>query len=231
MSWLRLDDGFTSHPKFEGWNAAEKWAFLELMEYCARYRTGGRVPSDLALLPRSVTAKVVYRAEDAGWLERRDGALFVHDWDIYNPRDATGAERQRRYRERHENRDEDRNENVTSRARQRGRPVPSHTTTPKDSGSEGVIVKGKDVKGVPENKNESNPVAAKLVDHVRGIDNDERRRFADTVYAYARRLPEGCFARALESLDYRRRSGEPLDSEAGYVVATLATMHAEGRPA
>lgn len=102
MSWLRLDDGFTSHPKFEGWNPAEKWAFLELMSYCARYRTKGRVPADRSLLPRTVTAKLLDRALAAGWLDRREnGDLWIHDWTIYNPTDPTNAARQRRFRDRH----------------------------------------------------------------------------------------------------------------------------------
>lgn len=86
MSWLRLDDGFTKHPKFSGWPTAAKWALLELFEYCARYETGGVVPADLALLPRSTTSSLLARAEAAGWLDRRpDGQLIVHDWEVYNP--------------------------------------------------------------------------------------------------------------------------------------------------
>lgn len=98
MSWLRLDDGFTTHPKFEGWAAAEKWSLVELFAYCARYRTEGRVPSDLALLPRAVTSKLIGKAEASGFLEQRDGGLWVHDWEDYNPSDPTAADRARRYR-------------------------------------------------------------------------------------------------------------------------------------
>jgi hypothetical protein len=102
MSWLRLDDSFTSHPKFEGWAAPEKWALLELFSYCARYRTKGRVPTDRTLLPRSVTTRLLDRAIEAGWLDQREnGDLWVHDWATYNPPDPTNAERQRRFRERH----------------------------------------------------------------------------------------------------------------------------------
>lgn len=114
MSWLRLDDAFVSHPKFEGWTTAEKWAFLELMSYCARYRTKGRVPTDRTLLPRAVTAKLLDRAVAAGWLDRREnGDLWVHDWTTYNPSDETAAGRMRRYRERNADRNADRNGDVT----------------------------------------------------------------------------------------------------------------------
>ena len=86
MSWLRLDDGFTRHPKFAGWTVGQKWALLQLFEYCARYDTDGRVPTDLALLPRTVTPALLRRAESAGWLDRdKAGALIVHDWAHYSP--------------------------------------------------------------------------------------------------------------------------------------------------
>ena len=86
MSWLRLDDGFTKHPKFEGWPPHHRWAWLEAMEYCARYNTRGRIPTDTSLLPRSVTATILKRAEAAGWCHREeDGALWINDWDEFNP--------------------------------------------------------------------------------------------------------------------------------------------------
>lgn len=86
MAWLRVDDGFTKHPKFERWTPAQRWAWLEVMEYCARYRTAGRVPNDLTLLPRSTTPTLLQRAEKSGWCERLDdGYLWINDWETYNP--------------------------------------------------------------------------------------------------------------------------------------------------
>lgn len=94
MAWLRLDDGFTKHPKFEGWKPAERWAWLEVMEYCARYRTRGRIPTDESLLPRSVTRQLLEKAERSGWCERRPESgspsgspepLWINDFDLYNP--------------------------------------------------------------------------------------------------------------------------------------------------
>lgn len=93
MAWLRVDDGFTKHPKFEGWTPAQRWAWLEVMEYCARYRTGGRIPSDLTLLPRSVTAAFLTKAEKARWCSRDDdGSLWINDWEAYNPARIDGPE-------------------------------------------------------------------------------------------------------------------------------------------
>lgn len=85
MSWLRLDDGFTQHPKLAGWTPAQKWAWLEVLSYCARYQTGGRIPADLSLMPRSVTAALLGRAEHSGLIDRADDSgKVVHDWPIYN---------------------------------------------------------------------------------------------------------------------------------------------------
>jgi hypothetical protein len=133
MSWLRTDDAFSQHPKFEGWTSAQKWAWLELMHYCARYRTAGRIPNDLTLLPRSTTEKLLERAETSGWIDRdRSGDRWIHDWRIYNPKDPTAADRMARKRNR--DRNEPRNNTVTAavtetspraRARAGSRPVPS----------------------------------------------------------------------------------------------------------
>lgn len=69
MAWLRLDDGFTKHPKFSGWTVREKWAWLEVMEYCARYSTGGVIPNDLSIMPRSTTQELLGKAIASGWID------------------------------------------------------------------------------------------------------------------------------------------------------------------
>jgi hypothetical protein len=127
MAWLRIDDGFAQHPKLEGWTSAQKWALIELFSYCARHRTEGSVPADLALLPRAVTAKVLTLAEESGLLDRDEyGGLEVHDWKTYNPSDVTAADRMKRMRERNAKRNGPVSPSVTSRARD---PVPSPSTT------------------------------------------------------------------------------------------------------
>lgn len=99
MSWVRTDDSFCQHPKFEGWPPARRWAWLEVMHYCARYQTGGRIPNDLSLLPRFCTKSLVNAAEKSGWVDRdSDGDLWIHDWEKYNPTDPTKAERQAKWR-------------------------------------------------------------------------------------------------------------------------------------
>jgi hypothetical protein len=101
VSWLRLDDKFAEHPKFAGWTPREKWAWLSVMSYCARYRTGGIIPDDLRLLPKDCDKKLVEKARESGWLETNPdtGVETIHDWDFYNPSDATQATRQARFRQ------------------------------------------------------------------------------------------------------------------------------------
>ncbi len=99
MAWLRLDDGFTHHPKFEGWPPSRRWAWLEVMEYCARYNTRGRIPNDLSLLPKSTTETLLKQAEEAGWIDHDpQGGRLIHDWPKYNPQDPGKAARQARWR-------------------------------------------------------------------------------------------------------------------------------------
>jgi hypothetical protein len=99
VSWLRTDDQFTEHPKFEGWSEAECWQWFRVMNYCARYETEGRIPSDLRLLPRSVTRNLLKKAEFSRLCDRHeDGSLWVHNWEKYNPKDSTKAARQARWR-------------------------------------------------------------------------------------------------------------------------------------
>ncbi len=93
MAWLRVDDGFTKHPKFEGWPPAQRWAWLEVMEYCARYSTKGRIPTDVTILPRAVTAALLRKAEASGWCSRGDDeALWINDWEDFNPPRQTSSE-------------------------------------------------------------------------------------------------------------------------------------------
>lgn len=140
MAWLRIDDGFANHPKLEGWSAAQKWALIELFCYCARHKTEGYVPSDMALLPRSVTGKVLNLAFDSGILEHdKDGHLVIHDWGHYNPSDVTAATRMQRMRDRNKARNNGVTPSVTSRARIPSRPQElinqARTTTDVGEGS------------------------------------------------------------------------------------------------
>ena len=233
MSWLRLDDAFAQHPKFEGWPAGQRWAFLELMLYCAKYKTEGRVPRDLTLLPRAVTQKVLGAAEEAGWLDRDEsGDLWIHDFAFYNPSDSTNAERQRRHRERKRNgprngkRNGERNgESVTSntpapRARAGATRIPSrpdHNDLPQAEASDSPAVPRETTpNGLPIEKEQ---LTAKLLASI-GKDADEQT--PTVIRALTSRLPEGSIVKVLESV----KTGK-AKNRAAYAVAALQSEFAE----
>ena len=99
MSWLRLDDGFSDHPKLLELSSADRWTWIEVLCYCARYRTGGHLPARIrSKIPRATPAFIV-RALELGLLdEDEDGALEVHDWKVYNGALESLANRKKRKR-------------------------------------------------------------------------------------------------------------------------------------
>lgn len=147
MSWLRLDDGFASHPKIAALNDREFRVWIRLLLYCARYRTKGVIDPVVAanevpgFNPKTLRLYTALGLLDEHEEQAEDGStmriLTVHDWADYNDRpngDYTAADRQRRRRardtDRDGNRDTDRDtpvtETVNPRAgtRARSRPHP-----------------------------------------------------------------------------------------------------------
>jgi hypothetical protein len=105
LGWLRLDDGFTQHPKILALGGpAQRWVWLEILEYCARYKTRGKVPRNIADAVPRATRALLARAVEVGLLtettQDKSCAFLVHDWAKYNPPDPTGAERVARHRAR-----------------------------------------------------------------------------------------------------------------------------------
>lgn len=85
MAWLRIDDGFADHPKIVQLGKPEqRWTWLEVLTYCARQRTAGKVPAGINDVIRRATPAFLKRCVAVGLLDEKDGALSVHDWDIYN---------------------------------------------------------------------------------------------------------------------------------------------------
>lgn len=151
MSWLRLDDTFAQHPKVVRLARGDRWTWVEVLLYCARYRTDGRVPEAISEAVRAATPAFLNRCYELHLLDLNGSGeaptYVVHDWDFYNPKDPTGAVRKQRQRDRE--RDESRDEGVTShvterdegvtRARtrvgRRARPVPSPGSTTQGEGT------------------------------------------------------------------------------------------------
>lgn len=95
MSWLRLDDGFAQHPKIVALTPRDRWTWLELLCYCARYRTDGRVPAGIADVVRGATTGFLQRCGQLRLLDAdpaSEGGFLVHDWLDYNPLGLEGDE-------------------------------------------------------------------------------------------------------------------------------------------
>lgn len=84
MSWLRIDDGFTQHPKVIQLGVRDRWTWLDVLCYCARYRTGGTVTDTISEVVRGATPGFLSRCYGVGLLDRAGDVYVVHDWNIYN---------------------------------------------------------------------------------------------------------------------------------------------------
>ena len=134
MAWLRIDDGFAAHPKIAALSDKDLRVWLRVLCYCAKHSdpTVDRVTRQEV---PGLTRQVCDRFIGLELLDVEDGSLVIHDWVEYQPRDATGAERQARWRaKRNGSRNgdvdgTDRYESVTSRAGTRASPSRPVTTT------------------------------------------------------------------------------------------------------
>lgn len=135
MSWLRIDDTFVDHPKLVSLGGIPaRWAFLELLSYCAKHKTDGYFPAAISESHRRLTPAFIAHCVEVGLVDKEeDGSLRIHDFAVYNPgKDPTGAVRQQRWRNAQRNGGV--TENVTgivtpSRARD---PVPKTTSQSQD---------------------------------------------------------------------------------------------------
>lgn len=85
MSWLRVDDGFAEHPKVIALGGpAARWAWLEILAYCARRQTGGVIPPEIHDILRRATPELLAKAEQVGLIDVTEDGRVVHDWPIYN---------------------------------------------------------------------------------------------------------------------------------------------------
>lgn len=144
MAWLRHDDQRCLNRKIGQLTDVEYRALDGLHEYCARARNGGnfaRTDLHFALYvtprgPRHVTQKHLNSFVKHGLVDLTEEGFKVHDWDVYQPKDPTAAERMQRHRDRNADRNGTVTDAVTpaspdrdSRARGPSRPVPN-TKTP-----------------------------------------------------------------------------------------------------
>lgn len=99
MSWLRLDDGYDTHPKLLELTEQQRWRWTCVLLHCARHRTEGHVKT--SVLRQLGLGRALPTLLRVGLLEENGPAGYlVHDWSAFNPKDPTKAERQARWRHR-----------------------------------------------------------------------------------------------------------------------------------
>ena len=83
MSWLRVDDGYDTHPKLLELTEQQRWRWTRVLIHCARHRTDGHVSVSVLRelgLGRSITQLVRVNLLH----ENGNDGYVVHDWRIYN---------------------------------------------------------------------------------------------------------------------------------------------------
>jgi len=124
MGWLRLDDGYATHPKLLALASdAERWAWTRLLLHAAQHRRPEVTTSLVDVHPLLGDLDFLEKCGRVGLLDEiKGGGWKIHDWEEFNPRRAqTAAERAREYRKRKREspagasrkRDGKRHENVT----------------------------------------------------------------------------------------------------------------------
>ncbi len=107
--WVRLDDGFTRHPRMIAAGLHGRGLFIAGLCYCGTHLTDGMIPKaafQMLCAEAGVPAKTWQRLIDVGsWVDKGDH-IEVHDFLVYNPSRAkvlgdreAGAARQRKARE------------------------------------------------------------------------------------------------------------------------------------
>ena len=132
MSWLRLDDKITRHPKLLSFDRKSRWIWLEILCFAAEFRSPV-LPANIRDAVPHATPAFLRQAVAVGLLEETENGLTIHDWAVYQPNDPTAATRSKAYRDRNANRDgtvtESDQESRSPRAQARlSRPVPSIET-------------------------------------------------------------------------------------------------------
>lgn len=87
MSWVKLDDQFTDHPKISEAGPLGGWLYVCGLTYCARYLTDGFIPASRVKLMADIPniQQVASKLVDLGLWEVADGGYLVHDYLEYNP--------------------------------------------------------------------------------------------------------------------------------------------------
>lgn len=83
MSWLKVDDGFDTHPKLLELTEVQRWRWTRVLIHCARHRTEGKVKT--SVLRELGLSRAIGRLIEVGLLHPdEENGYVVHDWLVYN---------------------------------------------------------------------------------------------------------------------------------------------------
>ncbi len=99
MSWLRIDDGFTSNGKIAQLTDREFRVWMRLLCHCARSHDP-TVDRPAMNEVAGLSPQFIARIAALELVDKVGGTFEVHDWERYQPNDSTGADRQARWRSR-----------------------------------------------------------------------------------------------------------------------------------
>ncbi len=87
MSWVKIDDQFTDHPKIVQVGPLAAWLYVCSLTYASRYLTDGFIPQAQVrrLADVSNATSLAEKLVDVGLWDRVDGGFTVHDYLEYNP--------------------------------------------------------------------------------------------------------------------------------------------------
>ena len=96
MSWIKLDDQFTDHPKVIAAGPLASWMYVCGLTYAGRYLTDGFIPAGQVRKLADVdnASELAARLVEVGLWEPAEDGYIIHDYHDYNPRaDKVRAER------------------------------------------------------------------------------------------------------------------------------------------
>lgn len=83
MTWVKLDDGFATHPKIEELSDRSLRVHLRGLCFCAKHLTDGHIPTKTA--KAMGPAKCLTELVDSTLWEVNGSGYVVHDYTEYNP--------------------------------------------------------------------------------------------------------------------------------------------------
>lgn len=85
MSWVRLDDQFTDHPKLAAAGPVAGWVYVSGLCYAARYLTDGFVPESVAQRFAGSSPEILANLVECSLWDRANNGYQIHDYLEYNP--------------------------------------------------------------------------------------------------------------------------------------------------